>query len=104
MAPTPSIFPALPQQPILLVCTSASNSQRLDIDWLLAKLRSLIKPGIQIMCIDEATHPEVVRSFGFTSFPGCVLLQQGFELWRYTSPIDYNALSLQTTHQVDRPS
>ncbi|MBN8825867.1 MULTISPECIES: thioredoxin [unclassified Spirosoma] len=93
MALTSSVFPVLPQQPILLVCTSASNSQRLDIDWLLAKLRSLVKPGIQIMCIDESTHPEVVRSFGFTSFPGCVLLQQGFELWRYAGPIDYAVLS-----------
>ncbi|WP_051097242.1 hypothetical protein [Spirosoma panaciterrae] len=95
MAPTTSAFSALPQQPILLVCTSVSSSHHLDMDWLLAKLRLLVNPGIQIMCIDEATHPEVVRSFGFTSFPACVLLQQGFELWRYGGPIDHAALPSQ---------
>ncbi|WP_461093873.1 thioredoxin domain-containing protein [Spirosoma gilvum] len=100
MVPPSSTFPALPQHPILLVCTATSASQRPEVDRLVVKLRSLIKPTIQIMYIDDVTHPEVVRSFGFTTLPAFVLLQQGFELWRYAGPIDNSSLSLQLSQQL----
>ncbi len=79
---------AAPQLPVLLVFTPHTLAQRVEIDWLLDKARSVLNPTVQIMRISEETHPEVVRSFGFTSFPAFVLLQRGLELWRYSGPVD----------------
>lgn len=38
-------------------------------------------PATQLLQIDEATYPAVVRSFAPTELPTCVLMHQGVELW-----------------------
>ena len=48
----------------------------------LAALRHRLGPAVQILQIDEATYPAVVRSFAPTQLPTCVLMHQGVELWR----------------------
>ncbi|QMW00880.1 thioredoxin [Spirosoma foliorum] len=88
MTPPSSLLTDLPQRPVLLIFTSASHTQRVEIDQLLEKAQSVLSPTVKIMRVSETTHPEVVRSFGFTTLPAFVLLQQGLELWRYSGPVD----------------
>ncbi|SDY81337.1 YbbN family protein [Hymenobacter psychrophilus] len=38
--------------------------------------------AIFVLVVDEASHPDVVRSFRPAGLPLCVLVQQGQELWR----------------------
>lgn len=88
MTPTSSLLADSPQRPVLLIFTPASSTQRIEIDRLLEKAQPVLNPAIKIIRVSETTHPEVVRSFGFNSFPAFVLLQQGLELWRYSGPVD----------------
>jgi len=88
MAPPSSLLTTAPQLHVLLVYTPTATVQRAEIDRLLEKARSVLNPAMPIMRISETTHPEVVRSFDFTSLPTFVLLQRGLELWRYTGPVD----------------
>lgn len=48
----------------------------------LAALQCRLGPAVQILQIDEATYPAVVRSFAPAQLPTCVLMHQGVELWR----------------------
>ncbi|MVM31727.1 thioredoxin [Spirosoma sp. HMF4905] len=98
MAPSSSLLTDSPQRPVLLIFTSASSTQRVEIDQLLEKAQTVLNPTVKIMRVSETTHPEVVRSFGFTSLPAFVLLQQGLELWRYSGPVDNPELF----HQMDQ--
>ncbi len=82
-----SLLTATSQLPVLLVVTPAAPASHSDIDRLIAKAKSVLDPAVQVMRINETTHPEVVRSFGFTALPGFVLLQRGLELWRHTGVI-----------------
>ncbi|MVM38567.1 thioredoxin [Spirosoma sp. HMF3257] len=94
-----SLLTDSPQRPVLLIFTSASPVQRIEIDQLMEKAQSLLNPTVKIMRVSATIHPEVVRSFGFTSLPAFVLLQQGMELWRYSGPIDSPELFTQM-HQT----
>ena len=48
----------------------------------LAALQCRLGPAVQILQIDEATYPAVVRSFAPAQLPTCVLMHKGVELWR----------------------
>jgi len=95
-----SLEPAAAQRSVLLVCTSAAPAYHADVDRLLENLRSGLDATVQLMHINETTHPEVVRSFGFVVLPAFVLLRQGLELWRYAGPIDSPELFYQLNCQV----
>lgn len=45
-------------------------------------LQGQLGAAIRVLKIDEASHPAVVRSFGPSQLPACVLVRQGVELWR----------------------
>ncbi|WP_461108369.1 thioredoxin domain-containing protein [Spirosoma koreense] len=104
MAPHASLLSAALQQPVLLVCTSTAPAQHTDVDQFLEKVRLLLNPTVHIVRISETTHPEVVRSFGFTALPAFVLLQQGLELWSYSGPVDAPELVAQLSHQMRQSS
>ncbi len=44
-------------------------------------LQQELGTAIQVLRIDEATHPAVVRSFDGRGLPAFVLTQHGLELW-----------------------
>lgn len=104
MASYSSLLTETPQLPILLVFSPAVPAQRAEVDRLLEKIRSLLKPGVQVMRVSETTHPEVVRTFGFSTVPGFVLLQRGLELWRYSGPADSPELFEQLGSQMAQPA
>ena len=45
-------------------------------------LQQELGTAIQVLRIDEATHPAVVRSFNGRGLPAFVLTRHGLELWR----------------------
>ncbi|MFD2933480.1 thioredoxin family protein [Spirosoma flavum] len=104
MVPYSSLVTTAPQLHVLLVFSPAAPVQRAEVDCLLEKARLVLNPTVRIMRVSEATHPEVVRSFGFTSLPAFVLLQQGVELWRYSGPIDSDELVCQLGNQIEKMS
>ncbi len=86
--------------PVLLVCAPVVSTLDDDLDQLLEKIRVDTDSTLQIMQVSEATHPEVVRSFNFTSLPAFALLQQGQELWHHTGPINTPDLFSQLHNQI----
>lgn len=48
----------------------------------LARLQLELGAAIQVLRVDEATHPSVVRSFDGRGLPAFVLTRHGVELWR----------------------
>lgn len=104
MASHSSLLTATHQLPVLLVCTPAAMAQRADVDLLLKKAKSILHPNVQIMRINEITHPEVVCSFGFSALPAFVLLQRGLELWRYTGSVDSPEFFYQLGNQMEQTS
>ena len=102
MTPHATLLTTTPQLVVLLVFTPAAPAQRAEVERLLEKTRSVLNPDVQIMRVSETTHPEVVRSFGFTSLPAFVLLQRGQELWRYAGPVDSYELVCQLRDQVEK--
>ncbi|WP_207218357.1 YbbN family protein [Hymenobacter persicinus] len=48
----------------------------------LDRLQQQLGAAIQVLKIDQATHPAVVSSFHAPGLPACVLVRQGTELWR----------------------
>lgn len=49
---------------------------------LLAALQCRLGAAIRVLVVEEASHPDVVRSFQPAALPACVLVQRGQELWR----------------------
>ena len=70
---------------LLVLLPAATGAARLTRATTLAGLSALqrqLGPAIQVLQIDEATHPAVVRSFDGRTLPAFVLLRHGVELWR----------------------
>lgn len=102
MSSTPSSPIAAPQLPVLLVFTPSTSVNGREADRLLEQACSALNLTVQVMRVSETTHPEVVRSFGFTALPAFVLLQQGLELWRYSGPVDSPDLISELNHQMQQ--
>lgn len=49
---------------------------------MLDKLQQRLGTAIQVLVVDEANDPDVVRSFRVPTLPAFLLVQQGIELWR----------------------
>ncbi len=57
-------------------------------------LQGRLGPAIRVLSIDEASYPDVVRSFGTAQLPVCVLVRQSVELWRQQGlPNEESAIS-----------
>jgi hypothetical protein len=48
----------------------------------LAALQRRLGSSVQVLKVDQAANPAVVRSFAPLQLPACVLVYQGVELWR----------------------
>lgn len=59
-----------------------SSSQRNELIALSQSLQKRFVNQLRVLRLDEATHPEVVRSFGIIQMPAFVLVRRGVELWR----------------------
>ncbi|MBT9394998.1 thioredoxin [Hymenobacter sp. NST-14] len=89
-----------PESTVLLVLLPLAPRPA-DLPAALGQLQHQLGPQVQVLRIDEATHPAVVRSFGTTELPACVLLRDGVELWRHQGlPNDATSLGslLRTLH------
>lgn len=81
---SPSPVPA--DAAVLLVLLPLAFGRELATQALTAsairQLQQRLEPAVRVLKIDEASHPDVVRSFGPPGLPACVLVRQGVELWR----------------------
>ena len=82
------LLPALPPAPavLLVLLPPAAAGEALPSAFTSNTIRALqrrLGPSIRVLKIDEASNPAVVRSFGPTALPACVLVRQGIELWRH---------------------
>lgn len=59
-----------------------AHQQRATLTALAQSLQQYLGNQIRVLRIDEATHPEVVQSFGIVQTPAFVLVRQGVEIWR----------------------
>lgn len=76
-----SLFPTSPPDAaVLLVLLPLGVGAAATVT--LAALQQQLGTAVRVLAIEEATHPAVVRSFGPTALPACVLVRQGVELWR----------------------
>jgi hypothetical protein len=48
----------------------------------LAALQNRLGPAVQVLQIDEANYPAIIRSFAPAQLPTSVLMHHGVELWR----------------------
>ncbi|MBH8559052.1 thioredoxin [Hymenobacter negativus] len=48
----------------------------------LATLQTRLGAAVQVLQIDEASYPAILRSFAPTQLPTSVLMHHGVELWR----------------------
>ena len=84
--PYSSSSPAPADAAVLLVLLPLALGRELATQSLTASaiqnLQQRLWPAVRVLKIDEASHPDVVRSFGPPELPACVLVRQGVELWR----------------------
>ena len=59
-----------------------NRPQRVLLTTLANSLEEQLGGLLRILRIDEATYPEVVKSFAITQTPAFVLVRRGIELWR----------------------
>lgn len=78
---SPLIVPA--KAAVLLVFMPTNRKQQETFTKLINSLHDFLDGSLRILQLDEATHPEVVRSFDITHLPAFVLIRQGVELWRH---------------------
>jgi thioredoxin-like negative regulator of GroEL len=81
----PLIVPA--KTAVLLVFVPNSMMQA-AVNQLLERVGVALGDHIRITRVDQAVHPEVVRSFGVHQLPSFILLKQGIEIWRHNGLLD----------------
>ncbi|GAB3914593.1 hypothetical protein GCM10028803_60280 [Larkinella knui] len=86
----PLIVPA--KTAVLLVFVPNVLTQRAGVNQLLERVGAELGDLIRITRVDQAVHPEVVRSFGVHQVPSFILLKQGIEIWRQNGPLDSREL------------
>lgn len=91
--PDPTLLRA--QSAVLLVfmpSERADRPQRAALTTLTDLLQGHLGGLLRILRIDEATNPDVVRSFAITHPPAFVLVRRGIELWRQEGMCDETTL------------
>lgn len=86
-----------PQSAVLLIFMphkGADRRQQVLLTALADTLKEQFDGLLRVLRIDEATHPDVVRSFAITQTPAFVLVQKGIELWRHEGMADESTLML----------
>ncbi|GAB3642661.1 thioredoxin family protein [Spirosoma arcticum] len=94
--PYPVLLTA-PSAVLLIFFMPSEGTNRQQRDHLTALANSLqthFGGLLQVLRIDEASHPDVVQSFAITQTPAFVLVQRGIELWRQEGMSDKATLVL----------
>ncbi|MBO0951811.1 thioredoxin family protein [Fibrella forsythiae] len=79
---------SIPVSPAVLLCflpsatTQDGLRERAFMTDLTFRLQQRLPGSVRILKVDEALHPEVVKSFHLSQLPAFVLVQQGIERWR----------------------
>ena len=81
------LIPSPPAPAVLLVLlpvavSDAARAGRATVLAGLSRLQRQLGAAIQVLRVDEATHPAVVHSFDVGGLPAFVLTWHGTELWR----------------------
>jgi len=56
--------------------------ERATLNAIMSQLQKRLPSSVRMLRIDEAVHPEVVKSFNVSELPAFVLVRQGVEQWR----------------------
>jgi hypothetical protein len=67
---------------LVLLPPAASTASQLTTRAALHTLQQQLGAAIRVLRVDEATHPDVVRSFDGQGLPAWVLMRHGVELCR----------------------
>ena len=102
------LIPSPPAPAVLLVLlpvavSDAARAGRATVLAGLSRLQRQLGAAIQVLRVDEATHPAVVHSFDVGGLPAFVLTWHGTELWRaqgLPDEEDIAALLLSKLHSV----
>ncbi len=92
---SPILVPA--KAAVLLVFLPPAPLQRAALKKLVNSLQYFLDGSLRILQLDEAIHPEVIRSFTITHLPAFVLVRQGVELWRHEGMPDDTTLTAVST-------
>ena len=76
--PAPAVLLVL----LPVAVSAAARAGRAAVLAGLSRLQRQLGAAIQVLRVDEATHPAVVHSFSGGELPACVLTWHGAELWR----------------------
>ena len=79
---------------IFMPLERADGQQRAALIALADSLQENLGGLLRVLRINEATHPDVVRSFAITQTPAFVLVRRGVELWRQEGMPDKVAIEL----------
>jgi hypothetical protein len=84
MLPLTASSGLFPQAIVLLVLLPPADSAaaQASVRGRLHTLQQQLGAAIRVLRVDEATHPDVVRSFKGLGLPAWVLMRHGVELWR----------------------
>lgn len=85
VSPPPRLSP--PDAAVLLVllplvAAGVAQPVRATTRGMLDQLQQRLGTAIQVLVVDEASDPDVVRSFRVPALPAFLLVRQGIELWR----------------------
>ncbi|OGX84018.1 hypothetical protein BEN49_11870 [Hymenobacter coccineus] len=69
----------------------------------LLALQQQLGSAVQVLSVDEATHPAVVRSFHAADLPAFVLVRRGVELWRQQGLPEDEAIAAQLLARLALP-
>ena len=78
----------IPAHAAVLLCFMPDVSVRQQaaehptLNAVMSQLQKRLPPSVRMLRIDEAAHPEVVKSFNVIELPAFVLVRQGVEQWR----------------------
>ncbi len=78
----------IPANAAVLLCFMPDVSVRqrsveyATLNTIMSQLQKRLPPSVRMLRIDEAVHPEVVKSFNVSELPAFVLVRQGVEQWR----------------------
>lgn len=81
---------------VLLIFMPSERSdgpQRVALTDLADSLQANLEGLLRVLRINEATHPDVVRSFAVSQMPAFVLVRRGVELWRQVGMPDEAAVA-----------
>jgi hypothetical protein len=84
MSPSDAPSEISPRAIVLLVLLPPADSAAAQafVRAALHTLQEQLGEAIRVLRVDEATHPDVVRSFHGRGLPAWVLIRHGVELWR----------------------